>query len=64
MPQNYNAFFLQRLPLRCTLVPVLPRPLQQAFFSKKNDVVVFTGDNTTGVWNQTPQTDYGQQPER
>ena len=59
MPQNYNACFPATTPPTLYTGTGTTTTFATGFPSlKQNDVVVFTGDNTTGVWNQTPQADY------
>ena len=59
MPQNYNACFPATTPPTLYTGTGTTTTFATGFPSlKQNDVVVFTGDNTTGVWNQAPQTDY------
>ena len=59
MPQNYNACFPATTPPTLYTSTGTTTTFATGFPSlKQNDIVVFTGDNTTGVWTQTPQTDY------
>ena len=59
MPQNYNACFPATTPPTLYTGTGTTTAFATGFPSlKQNDIVVFTGDNTTGVWNLAPQTDY------
>ena len=59
MPQNYDACFPATTPPTLYTGTGTTTAFATGFPSlKQNDIVVFTGNNTTGVWTLAPQADY------